>query len=109
MTAVDSTAPSAEAIREPHERPKLVLFYSAVSGKSRRVDGYLAQVLQRRQNHETFSLVRVDADKRPDLASRFRITEVPTLVVIDDNRVRGRLSEPNGCRQITELLRPWLS
>jgi thioredoxin-like negative regulator of GroEL len=104
MTAVDSSAPSAI-----EQRPTLVLYYSAVSGKSRRVEGYLAQVLQRRRNHETFSLVRVDADKRPDLASRFRITEIPTLIVIDDNRVRGRLSEPNGCRQITELLRPWLS
>jgi thioredoxin-like negative regulator of GroEL len=102
MTAV-------EAIQRSPERPRLVFFYSPVSGKSRRTEGYLAQVLQRRRNHETFSVVRVDADKRPDLAGRFRVTELPTLIVIDGHRVRGRLSEPTGCRQITELLRPWLS
>ena len=107
MTAIESAA-AAEAIQRP-DRPRLVFFYSPVSGKSRRAEGYLAQVLQRRRNHETFSVVRVDTDKRPDLAGRFRVTDLPTLIVIDGNRVRGRLSEPTGCRQITELLRPWLS
>jgi thioredoxin-like negative regulator of GroEL len=96
MTVVDAT------------RPRLVLFYSRRSGKSRRVDGYLAQVLQRRRNHDTFAIVRIDADDRPDLAGRFKVTTLPTLLVIDGNRVRGRLSEPRGCTEITELLGPWL-
>ena len=45
----------------------------------------------------------------PDLIARFEVTELPTLVVIDGRRVRARLSEPRGCIQITELLRPWLA
>jgi hypothetical protein len=32
--------------------------------------GFLAQVLQRRRNHESFDLVRVSVDERPDLAER---------------------------------------
>ncbi|MFL5959065.1 MAG: thioredoxin family protein [Gaiellaceae bacterium] len=94
---------------QPRAQPKLVVFYAPRDGKCRRVDGYLSQVLQRRQNHTTFTLVRVDAERRPDLAARFKITELPTLVVIDDNRVLGRLSRPRGCKQITELLDPWLA
>jgi hypothetical protein len=42
--------------------PQLVFFYSPRSGQSRRADGFLAQVLQRRHNHETFTLVRVDVE-----------------------------------------------
>ena len=110
MTVHGNAAPaSAGGNGQQRSQPKLVVFYSARSGKSRRVDGYLSQVLQRRQNHETFRLIRVDTEKRPDLAARFKINELPTLVVIDGNRVHARLSEPRGCKAITELLRPWLA
>jgi thioredoxin-like negative regulator of GroEL len=86
----------------------LAFFYSPRSGRSRQAEGFLAQVLQHRRNHETFKLLRVDVDERADLATRFRITTIPTLVVISDKRTRARLSQPKGCREITELLAPWL-
>jgi thioredoxin 1 len=88
--------------------PQLVFFYSPRSGQSRRAEGYLAQVLQRRHNHETFSLLRVDVDAHPELAERFTITSTPTLLVIADGGVRARLSELHGCREITKVLQPWL-
>lgn len=106
MTVSDG-APVAEQNRTS-ERVRLAFFYSPRSGRSRRAEGHLAQVLQRRHNHETFRLVRVDVDRRPDVAERFRVTETPTLVVIAGNRTRARLSTPTGCLQITQLLRPWL-
>jgi len=88
--------------------PQLVFFYSPRSGQSRRAEGYLAQVLQRRHNHETFSLVRVDVDAHPNLAERFEITSTPTLLVIAEGRVCARLSELHGCREIAKVLQPWL-
>jgi hypothetical protein len=33
---------------------------------------------------------------------------MPTLLVVDGNQVSGRLTSPRGCRQIEELLAPWL-
>jgi len=90
-------------------RPRLVLFHSKVCGRCRRVEGFIAQVLQRRQNHATFALVQVDVDERPDLVARFKIEDVPTLLVVADKRVRGRLPHPKGCREIEELLVPWLN
>jgi hypothetical protein len=90
------------------ERPRLLFFFSATSGLTRRVDGFLAQVLQRRANHETFVLHRIDVDQRPDLVERLRVTELPALVVVTDGRVRARLSKPTGCTQISALLAPWL-
>ena len=89
-------------------RPRLVFFHAKASGRSRRVEGYLSQVLQRRRNHESFLLLNVDVDEQADLARRFRIDEVPTIVVVEGKRVRGRLERPRGCRDIEQLLAPWL-
>ncbi|HEY3185473.1 MAG TPA: thioredoxin family protein [Gaiellaceae bacterium] len=90
------------------ERPLLVFFYSETSGRCRRAEAYLAQVLQRRRNHETFRMARVCAEERRDLAERFRIDRVPTLVVADRRIVRGKLVEPRGCEEIQTFLAPWL-
>ena len=96
----------AEAV--PAERPRLILFYSSVSGRCRRAEGFLAQVLQRRKNHDTFDLVRVAVDRRPDLASRFLVDEVPTLLVVEGRKVRKRIVAPSGCRDLEAALAPWL-
>ena len=89
-------------------RPMLVFFFSPRSGPCRRVEGYLAQVLQRRANHDTFAIQFVDAEERPDLAERFRVERLPTLLVVADRGVRGRLIHPRGCREIEAFLGPWL-
>ncbi len=90
------------------DRPRLVFFHSALSGHCRRVEGFLAQVLQRRRNHGTFKLYRVEQQARPDLIERFGITLIPTLVVVEGKSVRARLERPRGCRDIEAFLAPWL-
>jgi hypothetical protein len=89
-------------------RPTLIFFTSAKEGRSRRAEGFLAQVLQRRRNHETFRIRYVAREDRPDLLERFRIADTPTLVVVEDKRVRGRLAQPRGCEEIQAFLAPWL-
>ena len=37
-----------------------------------------------------------------------RVEDVPTLVVVDGKKVRRRLVAPRGCREIEQLLAPWL-
>jgi thioredoxin-like negative regulator of GroEL len=90
-------------------KPRLVFFHSSFSGQCRRVEGFLAQVLQRRRNHGTFQLYRVAGEERPDLVERFEIDEMPTLVVVEGRKVRGRLARPRGCREIEAFLAPWLN
>ena len=72
-------------------KPRLVFFQSPSSGRCRRVEGFLAQVLQRRSNHDTFT-----------------IQSIPTLVVVADRCARAWLPNPQGCRDIEEFLAPWL-
>jgi thioredoxin-like negative regulator of GroEL len=90
------------------QKPGLVFFYSPVSGASRRAEGFLAQVLQRRRNHGTFKLYRVDERERPDLFERFGVALTPTLLVVEQKHVRARLERPRGCREIESFLSPWL-
>jgi thioredoxin-like negative regulator of GroEL len=99
---------SPETQTATRQKPILIVFSSQIDGHSRRVEGYLAQVLQRRRNHETFSVRYVANEERPDLLERFRIEETPTLVVLEDRRVRGRLARPRGCEEIQTFLAPWL-
>ena len=90
------------------QQPRLVFFYSTLSGHCRRVEGFLAQVLQRRRNHGTFKVVEVAEEERPDLIERFKVHSVPTLLVVEGSTVAGRLERPRGCREIEGFLAPWL-
>lgn len=89
-------------------KPTLIFFKSATEGRSRRAEGFLAQVLQRRRNHETFSVHYVAREERPELLERYRIERTPTLVVVEDKRIRGRLAQPRGSQEIQTFLAPWL-
>jgi thioredoxin-like negative regulator of GroEL len=88
--------------------PLLVFFTSKRNGRCRRAEGYLAQVLQRRHNHDTFRVRFVAQEERPDLLERFKVEKTPTLVVVEEKRVRGRLVEPRGCEVIQTFLARWL-
>ena len=89
-------------------KPRLVFFHSNVSGRCRRVEGFLAQVLQRRRNHDTFRFYSVASEERPDLVEKFRVDALPTLIVVENKQVRARLEAPRGCREIERFLAPWL-
>ena len=89
-------------------RPLLCFVYSPTSGPSRRAEGFLAQVLQRRKNHRAFIVQRINCIERPDLAKKLGAETVPALVVVENRRVRARLEGVNGCKNIERLLEPWL-
>jgi thioredoxin-like negative regulator of GroEL len=101
--AVTTTAPAGA-----QPKPSLLFFFDPRSGRSRRVDGFLAQVLQHRRNHDTFRLYRIDVTQRTDLATKFKVGVVPTLVVVEDKRVRARFEQPRGSRELTRFLQAWL-
>ena len=90
------------------ERPRLLFFHSPRSGRCRRVEGFLAQVLQQRRNHDSFRVTRISVDTRPDLAQRFQIESLPTLLVVESQKVTARLPAPRSSRAIQAFLHPWL-
>jgi thioredoxin 2 len=89
--------------------PKLLYFYSPTSGPSRRVEAFLDQVLQERNNHESFSRGRIDVDRAPQLAEHFDVEALPTIVVLEEGRVVRRVEGRVSVGSIRDALSPWLN
>jgi thioredoxin 1 len=87
---------------------RLVFFYLPTSGHCRRIETRLAQTLQLRKHRSRFEVVKVNMDERPDLAERFRIDVVPTLLVIEGRRVARRIVAPDTALDLARALAPWL-
>ena len=102
MSATRATSPAIA------KKPVLVFLTSATSGRSRRAEGFLSQVLQHRRNHETFSIRRIDCDSSPELAGRLGIERPPAILVVEGSELRVRIDQVNNCRQLRQALKPWL-
>jgi thioredoxin-like negative regulator of GroEL len=72
-----------------HDRPLLLFFTSKRSGPARRMESLLAHIA--RKERETLSVRRVDVDERPDLAEKFRVSQVPSLALVVGKRVVARI------------------
>ena len=83
-------------------RPLLVFFRSERSGPARRMESLIAHLA--RKERERVRVKRVDVDVRPDLASRFGVTEVPTVVLVRERRVVERLEGRASAPQIERML-----
>jgi thioredoxin 1 len=74
----------------------LVFFTSRQSGPARRMESLLAHIA--RKERDRLAIKRVDVDERPDLAARFRVAQVPALVLVKGKRVvamlEGRATAP---------------
>jgi len=107
MSVGNKVAPAPRATATT-VKPQLLFFFGKTSGPCRRVEAFLSQVLQRRQNHDTFRLVRVCAEEHPQLVEHFRVEALPTVFVVEERRVRARVTAPKGRRELEEALKPWL-
>lgn len=83
-------------------RPLLVFFGAASSGPARRMESLVAHVA--RKERARLRVTEVDIDKQPELAERFRVTKVPTLALVKDKRVVGRLEGRVSAPRIEALL-----
>ena len=84
----------------------LVFFSNPRSGPARRMESLVAHVA--RKERARLRVRHVDTDKQPELADRFRITTVPTLALVKDRRVVGRLEGRVSAPRIEEMLEPHL-
>ena len=66
------------------EKPVLLDFFASWCGPCRMVGPILDEIAQER---EDIKVCKVDIDEQPELASRFRIMSVPTLMVLKDGQI----------------------
>jgi thioredoxin-like negative regulator of GroEL len=108
LAPISQTTSQPIPTRTATKPPLLLLFAEYTSGQSRRLDGFVAHVLQRRHNHGSFRYRIVLKEQRPDLFERFHVTDSPTLVVVDEGKVQARLVGYHRPGAVEELLAPWL-
>ena len=87
-------------------RPLLVFFTSAKSGPARRMESLLAHLA--RKERQRLRTAKVDVDSRPDLAEKFKIDAVPTLVLLKGKRPVARLEGRASAPKIEQMLEPHL-
>ena len=84
------------------DRHVLVFFTSERSGPARRMESLLAHIARKEREH--LRVKKVDVDRRPDIAKRFRVGEVPALALVKDRRVVARLDGRVTTPRIEEML-----
>src|SRR3954469_23989109 len=90
---------------KPHmraETPLLAFFTEARSGPARRMESLLAHLA--RKERDRLRVTRVDVAEKPDVAERMHVEKVPTLLLIKDGRVVGRLEGRVSAPRIERLL-----
>ena len=87
--------------------PTLVFLSRQQSGASRRMESLVAWVKVTQKKR--LRVIDIDADRNPALTCELDVTEIPSLVLIKDRRVVGRLDGRATGRQIDELIRPHLA
>lgn len=82
--------------------PTLVFVGRRQCGASRKMESLVAwvEVTQKRR----VRVVRIDADRHGEVARRLRVQSVPSVLLVQDGRVVGRLEGRSTGRQIDELI-----
>ena len=88
------------------DRPLLVFFWSEQSGPARRMESLLAHL--ERKERERLRVRRIDVDANPEIATRFQVEIVPTLVLVKDRKAVSRIDGRTSAPKIEAMLEPHL-
>lgn len=78
----------------------LVDFWADWCGPCRSMEPVLEQLAAQRQDQ--LIVAKVNVDEQPDLARRFGVMSLPTLVVFADGEPRGHLTGARGAAQLAD-------
>ena len=87
-------------------RPLLVFFSSRRSGPARRMESLLAHIA--RKERDRLRVTIIDVDEKAELAERFLVESVPTLVLVKGKRAVARLEGRASAPRIERMLEPHL-
>lgn len=85
----------------------LVFFSNERSGPARRMESLVAHIAHKERGR--LRVTKVDVEQHPDLARRFRVRDVPTLVLVKRKRTVARLEGRTSAPRIEEMLEKHLA
>jgi thioredoxin 1 len=85
-----------------NDKPLLVFFTSEKSGPARRMESLLAHLA--RKERARIRVMRVEVEVQPELAAKFRVGAIPTLVLVMRKRVVDRLEGRASAPRIEAML-----
>lgn len=69
------------------EKPVLIDFFATWCGPCRMVSPVVDEIAD---DSDAYKVCKVDVDEEPELAQSFRVSSIPTLIVIKDGQVVSR-------------------
>ena len=84
------------------DKPVLIDFLATWCGPCRMVSPIVDEIAE---EHDEFKICKVDVDQEPELAQKFGVVSIPTLVVIKDGKVAGQSVGAKPKEDILEMLR----
>src|SRR5215218_5674346 len=88
------------------QKALLVFFTAERCGPARRMDSLLDHLA--RKERDRLRVVSVDVERDPATARRFRVRQVPTIVLVKDKRTVARVEGRAKATDIEELVEPHL-
>ena len=83
-------------------QPLLVFFTHERSGPARRMESLVAHIA--RKERARLRVVKVDVERRPEVAARLEVADVPALVLVKDKRAVARIDGRTSAPQIERML-----
>ena len=91
---------------ETQDKPVLVDFWAEWCGPCRMMSPVLQELAKEWKGKVT--VVKVNTDDQPDLAGRFNISGIPTLILFQKGREVHRFSGAMPLAALKEELKPWI-
>ena len=106
VVAADSDSFASAVIERSHERPVLVDFWADWCGPCHSLSPLVEELA--RDHEDSLSVVKVDTDTEPELAGRYGIRSLPTLLLFRDGEAVDQMLGAQPLSALEKFVAPYL-